>query len=192
MTSRYFLGFANTLTLLRILLIPSFVVAFYFPNAHFPIATILFTLAAITDFLDGYLARYLQEVSILGKFLDPVADKLLVISALILLISERSHATWFTLASIITICREVSVSSLREWSVLINRNMRIPSSKVAKIKTSVQMIAIILLLTDVKHYHIEIHQMGYILFGISTVLAVFSMGNYIHHFWGKLKSTYLF
>jgi CDP-diacylglycerol--glycerol-3-phosphate 3-phosphatidyltransferase len=139
------------LTWLRILLIPLFVGVFYLPT-HFIVPTtadliamVLFVLAAVTDWLDGYLARALNQTSAFGAFLDPVADKLMVAAALIVLVQlGRVHAV----VAMIIIGREITISALREWMAQMGRSRHVAVSMIGKIKTAAQMTAIPFLLFD--------------------------------------------
>lgn len=139
----------NLLTWLRIMLIPIFVGIFYLSDSWLSlpsknlVATIIFTVAAVTDWLDGYLARVLNQASAFGAFLDPVADKLMVAAALIVLVRlDRVDA----LIAVIIIGREITISALREWMAKIGQSKSVAVSLLGKIKTSSQMIAIPLLL----------------------------------------------
>jgi cardiolipin synthase (CMP-forming) len=131
----------NLLTLSRILVIPLLIAAFYldYPVANW-VALALFVAAAFTDFLDGHLARTRGEVSGLGRFLDPVADKLLVASALLMLVHVDGIVGWTILPALIILCREILVSGLREY--LAELRVGLPVSRLAKWKTMVQMVAI--------------------------------------------------
>ena len=143
------LNLPNLLTWLRIVLIPLFVGIFYFdkswvsaPNQNL-VATIIFTAAAITDWLDGWLARRLNQTSAFGAFLDPVADKVMVAAALIVLVQlERVDA----IIALIIIGREITISALREWMAQIGQTKSVAVSMLGKIKTALQMLAIPLLL----------------------------------------------
>ncbi|MGH8649128.1 MAG: CDP-diacylglycerol--glycerol-3-phosphate 3-phosphatidyltransferase, partial [Burkholderiales bacterium] len=143
------LNLPNLLTWLRIILIPLFVGIFYFekswvsvPNQNL-LATVIFTAAAITDWLDGWLARRLNQTSAFGAFLDPVADKLMVAAALIILVQlERVDA----IIALVIIGREVAVSALREWMAGIGAARSVAVSFLGKVKTASQMLAIPLLL----------------------------------------------
>ncbi|MBI2311365.1 MAG: CDP-diacylglycerol--glycerol-3-phosphate 3-phosphatidyltransferase [Betaproteobacteria bacterium] len=139
----------NLLTWLRILMIPLFVGIFYLSNQWLSpfqqnlFATLLFAAAAVTDWLDGYLARVLNQTSAFGAFLDPVADKLMVAAALIVLVElGRVHA----LIAFIIIGREIAISALREWMAKIGESRSVAVSFVGKVKTTAQMAAILLLL----------------------------------------------
>jgi CDP-diacylglycerol--glycerol-3-phosphate 3-phosphatidyltransferase/cardiolipin synthase len=143
------LNLPNLLTWLRIVLIPLFVGIFYFdkswvsaPNQNL-VATVIFTAAAITDWLDGWLARKLNQTSAFGAFLDPVADKVMVAAALIVLVElSRVHA----IVALIIIGREITISALREWMAQIGEARSVAVSMLGKLKTASQMLAIPLLL----------------------------------------------
>ncbi|MFK7160845.1 CDP-diacylglycerol--glycerol-3-phosphate 3-phosphatidyltransferase [Marinospirillum sp. MEB164] len=134
------------LTLLRILVIPLLVLIYYLPfESRYLIAAVLFAAAAITDWLDGYLARRWDQMTAFGAFLDPVADKLMVAVALGLLI--EAHAHWLmTLPALIIIGREIVISALREWMAELGERASVAVSWIGKVKTTFQMLAIILLL----------------------------------------------
>ena len=139
----------NLLTLLRIVMIPLFIAAYYLPYGWAPaLTTALFVLAALTDWLDGYLARRLNQSSAFGAFLDPVADKLMVLSALVLLTSDphiQSHVLderLFALVVLIIIGREITVSALREWMAELGNRSSVAVSYIGKFKTIGQMVAI--------------------------------------------------
>jgi CDP-diacylglycerol--glycerol-3-phosphate 3-phosphatidyltransferase len=136
----------NTLTWIRIVLIPVLVVVFYMPfDRALLVAAGIFAFAAITDWLDGYLARRLGQVTPFGAFLDPVADKLMVAVALVLLV-ERHDTVLFTLAACVIIGREIVVSALREWMAELGQRTSVAVSYVGKVKTAFQMVAITALL----------------------------------------------
>ena len=142
----------NILTLLRIILIPFFVVVYYLPVEEARVwAAILFAFAAVTDWLDGYLARKLDQSSPFGAFLDPVADKLMVAAALVVLVDtySRELQTWPVLTAIpaiVIIGREIVISALREWMAEIGKRTQVAVSMVGKVKTALQMFAILILL----------------------------------------------
>src|SRR3990167_6894277 len=140
------LNIPNTLTMLRIMLIPVFVGIFYMPTDTIPAhwvnvsATLVFALAAFTDWLDGYLARMLDQTSAFGAFLDPVADKLMVAAALIVLVEfERVGA----IIALIIIGREIAISALREWMAGEGQSSSVGVAMIGNVKTAVQMIAIL-------------------------------------------------
>ena len=157
------LNIPNLLTWLRIILIPLFVGIFYFekswvslPNQNL-VATVIFSVAAITDWFDGWLARKLNQTSAFGAFLDPVADKLMVAAALIVLLQlGRMDA----IIALIIIGREITISALREWMAQIGASRSVAVSFVGKIKTASQMIAIPLLLYDDPIGGFDPHQWG--------------------------------
>lgn len=135
----------NILTLSRIIVVPLLIAAFYLdrPLANW-IACALFTLASLTDYLDGYLARSWDQVTRLGRFLDPVADKVMVAAALFMMVAHGQITDWLVLPALVILCREILVSGLREF--LAEINVGVPVSRLAKWKTALQMVAIGLLL----------------------------------------------
>ncbi|WP_336368241.1 CDP-diacylglycerol--glycerol-3-phosphate 3-phosphatidyltransferase [Marinobacter sp. C2H3] len=136
----------NLLTLSRIVMIPVFVVIFYLPvESRYLVSAVIFALAGITDWLDGYLARKLDQSTPFGAFLDPVADKLMVAVALAVLIEEHATAL-LTIPAIIIIGREIVISALREWMAEIGSRASVAVSYIGKIKTTAQMSAIVGLL----------------------------------------------
>jgi cardiolipin synthase len=131
----------NLLTLSRIVVIPVLVALFFLPGeAAKWSALVLFTLAGITDYFDGYFARSRRQISALGRFLDPVADKLLVASVILLLVAFGRISDWTVLPALVILCREILVSGLREF--LAGLRVRVPVSRLAKWKTTIQMVAI--------------------------------------------------
>jgi CDP-diacylglycerol--glycerol-3-phosphate 3-phosphatidyltransferase/cardiolipin synthase len=177
----------NLLTLLRIVLIPVFVGIFYIPApwARFACA-LVFSIAAITDWLDGYLARRLGQTSPLGAFLDPVADKLMVAVALVLLVQADPRAA-LALPAAVIIGREITVSALREWMAELGARAQVAVSMVGKFKTTVQMIAIILLiLIDTESV---VYGLGMFLLYVAAVLTLWSMLLYLRAAWPSLTST---
>ena len=176
------LNLPNLLTWLRIILIPLFVGIFYFekswvsvPNQNL-VATIIFTAAAITDWLDGWLARKLNQTSAFGAFLDPVADKLMVAAALIVLIQlGRVDA----IIALIIIGREITISALREWMAKIGASRSVAVSFLGKIKTISQMVAIPLLLYDDAIGIFSPRIVGTWLIWIAAVLTLISMAYYL-------------
>ncbi len=167
------------LTWLRIGLIPVFVGVFYIPWYWAPpLSASLFALAAVTDWADGYLARKWDQTSRFGAFLDPVADKLMVAAALILLIQQYATA-WLTLAAIIIIGREITISALREWMAEVGQRGKVAVAALGKIKTTTQMLALILLLYQHPISSFDLRLPGLILLYISVVLTVVSMFQYL-------------
>lgn len=173
------MNIANLVTISRVLLVPVIVLVYYstLPFSQL-IAAVLFAIASITDWLDGYLARKLNQSSAFGAFLDPVADKLLVVMALVLLTANYT-SPWFVIPTAIIIAREVFVSALREW--MASRNLRdsVAVGFIGKVKTTVQMLAIIVLLAYTPALPSQILFTGYILLYLSAVLSLWSMTVYL-------------
>ncbi len=177
----------NVITIARILLIPFFV-GLYMVQQNWSIfaAGMLFALAAITDWLDGYLARRLNQTTPFGAFLDPVADKLIVVSALIALITYH-HNAWLTIPSLIIVGREIVISALREWMAEMNDSVAIAVSYLGKVKTTLQMIAITLLLVVPVDSQSMAMTMGYVLLYLAAVMTLWSMWQYLRAAWTSLK-----
>ncbi|MDA7714621.1 CDP-diacylglycerol--glycerol-3-phosphate 3-phosphatidyltransferase [Candidatus Pelagibacter sp.] len=136
----------NILTIGRIIIVPFFVLAFYLPGFYGDLtACVLFVIASFTDFLDGMLARMMGEESKLGELLDPIADKIIVATALILLVMSGTIKHYEVIAAIIILTREILISGLREF--LARGQIKLPVTNLAKLKTFLQMVAIALLLT---------------------------------------------
>ena len=179
----------NTLTWLRILMIPGVVILFYLPFwwAH-PAAGVGFALAGITDSLDGYFARKLGLTSRLGAFLDPVADKLIVAAALVLIVSD--DARWFVvIMAIVIIGREIAVSALREWMAEIGARGRIKVSQLAKYKTIMQITGLSMMLFHHPLFGIAIYKLGVVLTAIAAVLTLWSMVLYLRLAWPELRDS---
>lgn len=178
----------NLLTVLRVLLIPVFVLLFYLPFAWSALAaSAVFAFAAATDWLDGYLARVLQQSTPFGAFLDPVADKLIVAVALVLLV-EAHHNLWLTLPAIIIISREIVVSALREWMAEIGARAQVAVSDLGKWKTAAQMLALVILLAIPPQFSLWVG-LGYALLYISAALTLLSMAQYLRAAWPHLSVT---
>jgi len=173
----------NILTLLRIILIPVLVLVFYSPlHWSYQISAAVFGLAAVTDWLDGYLARRLQQLSAFGAFLDPVADKLMVAVALVLLV-QGNPSPLFAVPAAIIIGREIAISALREWMSEIGERTKVAVSIVGKIKTTIQMIAILLLLYKFPLGPFPTHEVGVILLYVAAILTLWSMLVYLRAAW---------
>jgi CDP-diacylglycerol--glycerol-3-phosphate 3-phosphatidyltransferase len=177
----------NWLTVVRIITIPVLVVIYYlpFPWAHFA-AALLFVFAALTDWLDGYLARHLHQGTRFGAFLDPVADKLIVAVALVLIVAEIGSA-YIAIPAAIIVGREIVISGLREWMAEIGKRTSVAVSRMAKIKTVVQMLSLIFLLWYTPQSFILIKIVGVILLYIAAVLTLWSMIMYLRTAWPDLK-----
>ena len=172
----------NALTWMRIVMIPLFVGVYYFPSTWLApseknlIATVLFTVAALTDLLDGYLARKLNQVSAFGAFLDPVADKLMVAAALIVLVDlNRLNAV----IAVIIIGREITISALREWMAHLGASKSVAVSFIGKIKTVSQMVAIPMLLYYDAIGRFRPQQWGTGLILLAAALTLWSMFYYL-------------
>jgi CDP-diacylglycerol---glycerol-3-phosphate 3-phosphatidyltransferase len=179
----------NTLTWLRILMIPGVVILYYLPFwwAH-PAAGVGFALAGITDTLDGYFARKLGLTSRLGAFLDPVADKLIVAAALVLIVSVDSR--WFVvIMAVVIIGREIAVSALREWMAEIGARGRIKVSQLAKYKTIMQITGLSMMLFHHPLLGIAIYKLGVVLTAIAAVLTLWSMILYLRLAWPELRDS---
>lgn len=177
----------NLLTLMRIALIPVFVVVFYLPfDWHNFACAAIFSVAAITDWLDGYLARKLEQHTKLGAFLDPVADKLMVAAALVLLV-ERHATPWLAIPAMIIVSREISISALREWMAELGERASVAVSYVGKLKTTAQMVAIIGLLANPVDFSRWEVWLSYSLLYIAAILTVWSMVMYLRAAWPVLQ-----
>ncbi len=183
----------NILTLIRILIIPVIIVVYFLPlrDAH-AIVTFLFVFAALTDWLDGYLARRLNQGSPFGAFLDPVADKLIVATALILLASDREvldavySKILFTIVTCVIIGREIAISALREWMAGIGARRSVAVGMVGKVKTVAQMLAITLLLYFHPVAGIDVFKVGEIALYLAAALTLWSMFVYLRAAWPSL------
>lgn len=190
----------NVLTLVRISVIPLLVIFFYLPVpwSH-SAAAIIFAIASITDWLDGYLARYLKQSTKLGAFLDPVADKLMVSIALVLIVAEPTFqfvsvtstvvtipAAMITIPAAVIVTREIIVSALREWMAEIGKRASVAVTSLAKFKTCVQMLALIVLLYCDTTTNAMLILFGYILLYIAAVLTIWSMCIYLKAAWSQL------
>ena len=174
--------------MLRILLIPVLVAVFYLPfENHLLYAAGIFGVAALTDWFDGYLARRLQQMTPLGAFLDPVADKLIVAVALVLLVEVHASAI-LAIPALVIVCREIVVSALREWMARYSEKRGVAVSFLGKIKTVFQMIAIIVLLASGPDRHALPVILGYILLYAAAGLTLLSMYQYLRLAWPDLYS----
>ncbi len=168
---------AILLTWMRIFIVPFFVAIYYLPNSIVSaehqniIATSLFLFAAITDYFDGYFARKLNQVSTFGAFLDPVADKAIVVTSLVILVSLQRT---FLFAAIIIILREIAISALREWMAQIGNSQNLAVAYIGKIKTAMQLISIALLLLD---WHTNV--LGNICMLFAVLFTIISMFYYL-------------
>lgn len=176
----------NILTFLRIVLIPVFVGVFYIPGTWARLAcAMVFAVAAVTDWFDGYLARRLGQTSPLGAFLDPVADKLMVAIALVLLVQADPRAA-LALPAAVIIGREITVSALREWMAELGARSRVGVSMVGKFKTTAQMVAILLLILDDTLWGLPLSDPGLALLYVAAFLTLWSMLIYLRAAWPSL------
>jgi len=177
----------NTLTWLRIAAIPLIVVLFYMPYPWAdPAAGLLFAAAGITDSLDGYLARRLGQTSRLGAFLDPVADKLVVAVALVLLVSKDARALIVLTAAVI-IGREITISALREWMAEIGQRRKVAVSQLGKYKTTLQIVGLSMMLYRWELFGLPIYRLGVALTEIAAAATLVSMVAYLRAAWPELK-----
>jgi len=179
----------NLLTWSRISLIPFFFFFFYLPFKWSRIlAAGIFAFAALTDWLDGYLARSLDQTSALGAFLDPVADKLIVVCALVLIVGAWGPY-YVTIPAAIIVCREIVISALREWMAEIGKNSKVNVTLVAKVKTGVQMAALIILLLYRPGSWPVFGVTGLILLYVAAALTLWSMFIYLRAAWPEFSSV---
>ncbi len=174
----------NILTIGRIIIVPIFVVSFFVPGVVGDLVPFfLFVLASFTDYLDGFLARLYKEESKLGELLDPIADKILVVSALILLVMNGIIKNYEVIAAIIILTREILISGLREF--LAGREVRMPVSNLAKFKTFIQMFSIALLLTGetgnkiINFQDYNAQTIGIIMLWLSAALTLYTGYDYL-------------
>jgi len=182
----------NTPTLLtigRVAVIPLVLVLFYtdWPPARH-CAALLFIAASITDWLDGWLARRLNQTSAFGAFLDPVADKLLVAVALVMLLRDDPRGIMAVLAAVI-IGREITISALREWLAELGQRSRAAVSYIGKLKTAFQMTAISLMLWQTPIWNIPIYDFGYFLLFAAAALTLWSMIAYLRAAWPVMRDN---
>lgn len=164
------------LTLFRVILIPFFVLAFYLPYTWAPLAcAVIFVVAAVTDWFDGFLARKWKQTTRFGAFLDPVADKVMVATALVLVV-EYYSVWWISLPAATMIAREIIISALREWMAEIGKRSSVAVSWIGKVKTMAQMMALVGLLWRPNQW---IEVLGFVLLYIAAILTFWSMFQYL-------------
>ena len=178
------------LTLLRIVLIPVLVLVFYLPFewTNFA-AAFVFAFASVTDWLDGWIARRYNQFSAFGAFLDPVADKLMVAVALVIVVSVKdgAQALWMALFSAVIIGREIAVSALREWMAELGQRAKVKVASIGKIKTIVQMVALVCLLYQERWFGLPIYLIGEWLLAAAALLTLWSGLAYLRAAWPTLK-----
>ena len=188
------LNLPNVLTLIRLVLIPVFIILFYWPTDLSNLyAAIVFIIAALTDLLDGYLARKLKLTTKFGAFLDPVADKIIVCTALVLIVEHYSLYTdvlyphlgkFITIPAMIIVAREITVSALREWMAELGKRANVAVSWIGKWKTTIQLTAIAGLIW--RHDEGMIYaSVGFLI--VATVLTIWSMIMYLKAGWVYMK-----
>ena len=177
------LNLANFLTLLRIAAIPVVVICFYSPLEYArPIAGVLFGLAAVTDMIDGWVARRFGQMSRFGEFLDPVADKLMVAIVLVMLVQAQS--SWFEdVIAMIIIGREITISALREWMATIGERANVKVDITGKIKTTLQMFGIGFMVWKKPLLGIDIYAVGFVMLVLAAVMTIWSMIVYLRAAW---------
>ena len=175
------------LTLARIVMIPVLVLVFYLPYkwTNFA-AAFVFAFASVTDWLDGWIARRWNQYSAFGAFLDPVADKLMVATALFLIV--QSHPTkWMALWAAVIVGREIAVSALREWMAELGQRAKVAVANVGKIKTIVQMVAVTLLLYQAPILGIPVFTIGEWMLAVAALLTLWSGFEYLRAAWPALR-----
>lgn len=182
------LNLPNVLSLLRIALIPVLIGFYLLPYNIAPLlATIVFVVAAITDWLDGYLARKWNQTSAFGAFIDPVADKLIVAVALILVLYKTP--AWYILFPVVVIIgREITVTALREWMAELGQRESVKVSSLGKLKTIFQMVSIGCLIFYKPLFGLPIFEIGVALLYLAAVLTISSMFSYMKAAWPTLSS----
>lgn len=177
----------NILTCSRILLIPLLILFFYLPYSwSFYFCALIFILAMLTDWLDGYIARRFNQQSAFGAFLDPVADKLVISTALILIVSREQNLA-ITLPALVIVGREIAVSALREWMAELGKRSLLAVSFIAKLKTIAQTVAIVALLWHHPILEIDIRTIGLILLYFAATLTLISMFDYLKIAWKSIR-----
>ena len=173
----------TAITLFRIALIPLFILVFYLPFAWANIvATALFAIASLSDWVDGYLARSMQLESSFGAFLDPVADKLMVVVVIVLLV-EAHPSIFVALPSVVIVAREISISALREWMAQLGASTTVKVSFVGKTKTVAQMLALGFMIFSEPLMGLPIFQIGLVIYYFAAILTIASMVIYLRAAW---------
>ncbi len=182
------LNLATILTLFRMAAIPFVVVCFYAPFEHArPVAAILFGIAAITDLIDGWIARRFNQESRFGEFLDPVADKLMVVIVLVMLVQAQSNL-WEDIIAMIIIGREITVSALREWMATIGERATVKVQFSGKLKTTLQMFGIGFMVWQQPLFGLDIYKIGYVLLIAAAIMTLYSMLAYLRAAWPSMKA----
>jgi len=173
----------TAVTLFRIGLIPLFVIVFYLPFPWSDLAAAaIFAFASLTDWVDGYLARVLKQESSFGAFLDPVADKLMVVVAIVLIV-ESHPSMYIAIPSVIIIAREISVSALREWMAELGSRAAVKVSFLGKAKTTTQLISLLFMIYSEPFMGLPIFEIGLLGYYAAAILTIFSMVIYLRAAW---------
>jgi len=179
----------TAITLFRIVLIPLFVLVFYLPFAWANLAAAaIFAIASFSDWVDGYLARVLKQESVFGAFLDPVADKLMVVVAIVLLV-QAHPSLYVVFPSIIIVAREVSISALREWMAELGKSATVKVSFVGKAKTTAQLFSLFLMIYEEPIGEIPVYQIGLGFYFLAATLTIASMFIYLRAAWPVIKKN---
>jgi CDP-diacylglycerol--glycerol-3-phosphate 3-phosphatidyltransferase len=177
------------LTLMRVAAIPVVLALFYWPIPYArQIATVIYAIAAITDWFDGWLARRWGQTSKFGAFLDPVADKLLVAVCLVMLLRDDPSGLLAMLVAII-VGREITISALREWMAELGQRTNIAVSWIGKVKTGFQMTSIGMMIWQIDTWHLPIYNLGYGLLFVAAALTVWSMVMYLRAAWPMMQEN---
>ncbi len=181
------LNLAIILTLFRIAAIPVVVVCFYSPMEFArPIAAVIFGIAAVTDFIDGWVARRFNQESRFGEFLDPVADKLMVAIVLVMLVQAQAN-WWEDIIAMIIIGREITISALREWMATIGERANVKVAMSGKIKTTLQMFGIGFMVFQMPLFGIDIYAVGFVLLVGAAIMTIWSMFVYLKAAWPSIS-----
>jgi CDP-diacylglycerol--glycerol-3-phosphate 3-phosphatidyltransferase/cardiolipin synthase len=177
----------NILTIGRIIAVPLVVVLFYWTNPWSdPFAAVVFIAAALTDWIDGWLARRWGITTPLGEFLDPVADKLMVAVALVLLVGHDTRP-FIVITAIIIIGREITVSALREWMAYLGARAKVAVSGMGKLKTIVQMTGLSMMMFRRDVFGLPVYEIGVVLLVLAAALTLWSMVSYLQAAWPELR-----
>jgi CDP-diacylglycerol--glycerol-3-phosphate 3-phosphatidyltransferase len=179
----------NILTVARIVAVPLVVALFYWSHPWSnPLAAIVFIAAAITDSLDGYLARRMGITTPMGEFLDPVADKLMVATALVLLVGHDTRPL-IVITAVVIIGREITVSALREWMAHLGARAKVAVSGMGKVKTITQMTGLSMMMFRNDVFGLPVYEVGVVLLVLAGVLTLWSMASYLKAAWPELRRT---
>jgi len=181
----------NVLTVGRIVAVPLVVVLFYWTNPWSdPFAALVFIAAALTDSLDGWLARKMGITTPLGEFLDPVADKLMVATALVLLVGHDTRPL-IVITAVVIIGREITVSALREWMAHLGARAKVAVSGMGKLKTIVQMTGLSMMMFRRDVLGLPVYEIGVVLLVLAAALTLWSMGSYLRAAWPELRREHV-